>query len=337
MRARVATELTDGVVLANAADLLTARPLIEQAAYGVVGGAPFGQLFRAAVLDVHRATFDRDRDTVTLTLADAGTVVAAAVEALQPSVAAEIRDDARITLLREQIDDRAAGLVRLAERIQLLAAILARPRRRPRRRRDRARLRPPPRRRAARARAPPASGSSSSSATRSRAGRCCARSPRRTTARPQPASGTRSWPTCGPPAGSSPAPARWSRPRRRRCSRRWGSSPALRRIAGWATAEPAHPALRVLRAVALIAARRARRHPPGGRGEPDRDDRRRAAHLRGRRRAAAARLPAGGPTRRAARPGATAASRSPRWPRRWSAARSPRSSSAAARASRRPR
>jgi hypothetical protein len=125
VRTRVATELTDGVVLANAADLQAARPLIEQAAEGVVGGTAFRQLFRAAVLDVHRAVFDRDLDTVTLTVADAGTVVAGAVEVLQPSLAARIRADARITLAREQIDERAAGLVRLAERVQRLAGILA--------------------------------------------------------------------------------------------------------------------------------------------------------------------------------------------------------------------
>ena len=107
---RVAAKLTDEVVLASAADLLAARPLIEQAAEGVVRGAAFRQLFRAPVRDVHAAVFNRDLDTVTLTVADAGTVVAAAVEALQPAVAEKIPHDARITLVREQVDDGAADL-----------------------------------------------------------------------------------------------------------------------------------------------------------------------------------------------------------------------------------
>ena len=46
---------------------------------GVVGGGAFAGLFRAAVRDVHRAVFDRDQDTVTLTLRDVGTVLAGAL------------------------------------------------------------------------------------------------------------------------------------------------------------------------------------------------------------------------------------------------------------------
>ena len=123
MRGRSATELTDRLVLANAADLLTARPLIEQAAAGVVGGAAFRQLFRAAVLDVHRATFDRDLDTVTLTIADAGTVVAAARGGAAPS---RSRPDPRRRAdhagARRESTPAAADLVRIAERVRLLAA-----------------------------------------------------------------------------------------------------------------------------------------------------------------------------------------------------------------------
>jgi uncharacterized membrane protein HdeD (DUF308 family) len=121
---RVAAELTDQVLRVHP-DLLAARPLIEEAASSVVGGAAFRRLFRAAVRDVHAATFRRDLDTVTLTIADAGTVLAAAVEVLQPVVADEIREDSRITLLREGIDERAAGAARLADKIEVLAPLLA--------------------------------------------------------------------------------------------------------------------------------------------------------------------------------------------------------------------
>src|SRR5829696_1989268 len=110
VRIRIATEITDGLVLANAEDLLTARPIIQGVASEVVGGAAFRPLFRAAVLDVHRATFEGERDTVTLTVADAATVVEAALEELRPSLAAQIR---------------AAALARFADQIGLLAPMLA--------------------------------------------------------------------------------------------------------------------------------------------------------------------------------------------------------------------
>ena len=51
---------------------------------------PFQAVFRGAVTDVHRAIFDRDRDTVTLTLVDVGTVLRGALQAVKPSVAKKI-------------------------------------------------------------------------------------------------------------------------------------------------------------------------------------------------------------------------------------------------------
>jgi len=125
VRSLVAAEVTDELVLANAADLLTARPLIQSVTADVVGSAAFGRLFRAAVLDVHRAAFEHERDTVTLTLADVGTIVGAALEQLRPSLAAQVRDDERLTLLRRDVDARVAALARFADRIDLLAPVLA--------------------------------------------------------------------------------------------------------------------------------------------------------------------------------------------------------------------
>jgi hypothetical protein len=124
VRSRVATEVTDGLVLANASDLVTARPIIEGVVSNVVGSAAFLQLFHASALDVHRAVFRRDADTVTLTLADVGTVVAAALEVVRPSLARQLDEDSRVTLLRRHVDERATTLARLAERIDLLAVLL---------------------------------------------------------------------------------------------------------------------------------------------------------------------------------------------------------------------
>ena len=68
VRSLVAAKLTDEVVLANEADLLAARPLIESVASSVVGSRAFTSLLAAAIRDVHRAVLDRDQDTITLTV-----------------------------------------------------------------------------------------------------------------------------------------------------------------------------------------------------------------------------------------------------------------------------
>ena len=63
VRTVIAERVTDEVVLQRQADLLAARPLIESAVSGIVGGGAFSGLFRTAVRDVHRAVFDRDENT----------------------------------------------------------------------------------------------------------------------------------------------------------------------------------------------------------------------------------------------------------------------------------
>src|SRR5690606_21843999 len=94
VRTLVAERVTDQLVLANAGDLLAARPLIESVVSSVVGGRACTGVFRAGVRDVHRAVFDRDRATLTLTLADVGTIVAAGLEAVRPALARRL-DTAR--------------------------------------------------------------------------------------------------------------------------------------------------------------------------------------------------------------------------------------------------
>jgi hypothetical protein len=72
VRSLIAEQVTDQLVLSKAIDLIAARPLIESIVSGVVGDRAFTGAFRAGVRDVHRAVFDRDQHTLTLTLADVG-------------------------------------------------------------------------------------------------------------------------------------------------------------------------------------------------------------------------------------------------------------------------
>ena len=92
VRTLVAERVTDDLVLSNRSELLAARPLIISAVSGIAGGDAFAGLFHRAALDVHRAVFDRDQDTITLTLVDVGTVAGAALQEIRPAVAEQLEE-----------------------------------------------------------------------------------------------------------------------------------------------------------------------------------------------------------------------------------------------------
>jgi hypothetical protein len=124
VRRLIGDRVTDQVILRHQADLISARPIISSAVSGVVGSAAFGSLFRRAVLDAHRAVLTRDRNTLTLTLADVGTVAGAALQQLRPSLVADVRASGAISLLERHI--AATGdVARSAQRLKALAYVLA--------------------------------------------------------------------------------------------------------------------------------------------------------------------------------------------------------------------
>ena len=98
----IAEKITDEVVLKNQADLVAARPLIESVASGIVGGRAFTELFRKAVADLHRSLFKHDKHTVALTIADVGTVLAAALQQVRPDLADEVGSSERVEVVRER-------------------------------------------------------------------------------------------------------------------------------------------------------------------------------------------------------------------------------------------
>jgi hypothetical protein len=124
VRSLIAQKITDEVVLKNEADLIAARPIIESVASEIVGGRAFTSLFRKAVRDLHRALFKRDRNTVTLTMSDVGTVLAAALEQVRPSLAAKLESTKRVELVTSNIGTLSATLADISERVQLLALFL---------------------------------------------------------------------------------------------------------------------------------------------------------------------------------------------------------------------
>ena len=125
VRTVIAERVTDQLVLANEADLLAARPIISSAVSGIVGSQPFQSLFRRAVIDVHRAVFAHDEDTVTLTIADIGTVAAAAIEKVRPKLAADLEDSGKVVVVKERIGTLTGDAARLADGVRILAYLLA--------------------------------------------------------------------------------------------------------------------------------------------------------------------------------------------------------------------
>ncbi|HEY1275666.1 MAG TPA: hypothetical protein VGF25_12170 [Thermoleophilaceae bacterium] len=121
VRSLIAERVTDQLVLKEQADLIAARPLIESVVSSVVGGRAFTGAFRSAVRDVHSGVFDRDEDTVILTVGDIGTIVAAGLEVVQPSLARRVRTTNRVELVRRRVGTVGAEAARVADTIKVLA------------------------------------------------------------------------------------------------------------------------------------------------------------------------------------------------------------------------
>ncbi len=119
----IGRRVTDGIVEGQP-DLVAVRPVIQGVAAGVVGSGAFNDLLRAAVRDVHRAIFKRDKNTVTLTVADVGVVVESALEQFAPKVAKRIRGRATAPILDGEPPAWLLRLARVANDVEALTVIL---------------------------------------------------------------------------------------------------------------------------------------------------------------------------------------------------------------------
>jgi len=122
VRALVGARVADGII-ARDADLIGARPLLEGASEGVAASAPFEQLFRGVVEDVHRTVFGGDRDTVALKLADVGVLVIETLQSVAPDVAASVPQEIEPKLVA--VSDQQGSLLvdgaRVAEEAEWIA------------------------------------------------------------------------------------------------------------------------------------------------------------------------------------------------------------------------
>jgi hypothetical protein len=124
VRTLIAERVTDQVVLRHRSDLIAARPLIQSVTSQAVGSRAFAGLFRRSVRDLHRTLFHRDRHTLTLTLTDVGSVLAAGVEVVRPSLADDVRASGRVEVIQRNIGDASARAARVADRVRLVAWLL---------------------------------------------------------------------------------------------------------------------------------------------------------------------------------------------------------------------
>ena len=120
----VATLVTENLVLNAQADLVAARPVIESVISGIVGGSVFQSLFETGVRDVHKAVFEQDLNTATLTLADIGTVLRGALEALRPKLADEFGANVDVEITEIEPPAWIADLAQAAEGAGILFFVL---------------------------------------------------------------------------------------------------------------------------------------------------------------------------------------------------------------------
>ena len=125
MHGLVGTRVADGLIRSEP-DLIGARPLVEGAAEGIVDSAPFEQLFRGAVEDLHRTVFSSDKDTIALKVADVGVLVIESLRQVAPEVASGIPESVEPRLLAVSSGEGErllAGAARIAENVEWVAIV----------------------------------------------------------------------------------------------------------------------------------------------------------------------------------------------------------------------
>src|SRR5689334_24993763 len=70
IRQTISDELVDTAIRKGSTELLQAKPLLQTVTDAALRTPPFGALFRAAALHLHRVAFTRDQSSVALDLAD---------------------------------------------------------------------------------------------------------------------------------------------------------------------------------------------------------------------------------------------------------------------------
>ena len=124
VRLAIAQPITDGIVDSGPAKLVNARPLIESVVTGALGTPPVKAAVGEAVKAVNAKLFDRDPDTLLLNLADAASLAAGTLEAVDPQLAKRV--PRQVEDVRIEITASAGPIdtIQLARRVRLGGLVL---------------------------------------------------------------------------------------------------------------------------------------------------------------------------------------------------------------------
>ncbi|HEX6032036.1 MAG TPA: hypothetical protein VFY90_11450 [Tepidiformaceae bacterium] len=120
---RLAVGLTERIVEKNP-DLARAQPLIQGAAARFVDSAQFQDIFRTAVERLHQRVFDEDSNELVLDLTAAISRILEIVRTGAPQLAERIPPNVDSALITISQSDFRTRLIRLADRVSMLAFIL---------------------------------------------------------------------------------------------------------------------------------------------------------------------------------------------------------------------
>jgi hypothetical protein len=120
---QAASRVADQLVAAEP-NLVAVQPVLQSVVGGIVSSGAFQGVFRAGVADLHRAVFEHDENTVTLTLADIGATLRGTLAALDPKLAKKIPPQQSLTLVDGELPAPLAAAVSIADTIRWLPLLL---------------------------------------------------------------------------------------------------------------------------------------------------------------------------------------------------------------------
>jgi hypothetical protein len=125
LRAVVSTEIAVQLIERGSADLVAARPLIEQVVTTIVDTRPFKQVFREAARQANRLLFVRSRDNVAFNVSDAVEIVRFGVKSIDPKLAADLpKEDLDLALLTLRKREFARQSLAVADEIRVLGLVV---------------------------------------------------------------------------------------------------------------------------------------------------------------------------------------------------------------------
>ena len=117
------TEIVVQLVERGSADLIAARPLVEQVVATVVDTAPFRQIFREAARQANRLLFVEGKENVAFNISDGLEIVRFALNSINPQIADEIPKDLDLKLAKLKEREFATQTLVVADRVRLLGVV----------------------------------------------------------------------------------------------------------------------------------------------------------------------------------------------------------------------